>query len=374
MYPPALSIIIPTRERAGTLAHTLASALDQTSDDYEVIISDNVSEDDTASVVSARNDTRVKYYRTSQRLSMCDNYEFALSKAQGKYIIIIGDDDAVIPGMLDTLLLRLRESAEPLIHMWPLHIYDWPVDDRPAKATYIAPELVETLLDLKAKGRRVVELGGWKYYELPSPYHAAIPRQILDALRERTGRVFHSTQPDVFTAMAIPAFADYAINIGTTVTFNGRSAKSNGLGFVKRKALPNIERFISEYGNYEFHPSLFDGTSAMANMIPDAVLKAKDIFPEIYSDVMFNYSAMWAYVARLRFAKHSDVLRKSAAIGKVHPFDLSEFIGYSILHEGAAARRTMINSIGMARRGDDRVATNIHDFAKALAADISSRR
>ncbi len=367
MAAPLLSIIIPTRERAGTLAYTLASALDQASRDYEVVISDNASEDGTVTVVSDVNDDRIKYFRTSHRLSMCDNYEFALSKARGEYVIIIGDDDAAIPGMLDDLLIRLRALAEPVIHMWPLHIYDWPVEDRPAKATYVAPEAAETVLDLKAKGRRVVELGGWKYYELPSPYHAAIPRRILGSLRERTGRVFHSTQPDVFTAMAIPAFADRAINIGKTVTFNGRSAKSNGLGFVKRAALANIERFISEYGDYAFHPSLFGGTSAMANMIPDAVLKAKDIFPEIYGDVAFNYSAMWAYISRLRFAKHGDVIRQSVAIRKAHPFGIGEFIGFSFLHEGAAARRTLLNSIGMARRGSDCLAPNIHDFARMLA-------
>jgi glycosyltransferase involved in cell wall biosynthesis len=372
MANPVLSIIIPTRERAGTLAYTLASALDQTSQDFEVVIGDNASEDDTSTVVSDKRDSRIQYFRSSQRLSMCDNYEFALNKARGEYVIVIGDDDATIPGMPDILLVRLRALAEPVIHMWPLHIYDWPVDGRPAKATYIAPERPESILDLKAKGRRVVELGGWKYYELPSPYHAAIPRRILDALRQRTGRVFHSTQPDVFTAMAIPAFADQAINIGTTVTLNGRSAKSNGLGFVKRGALPNIERFISEYGDYEFHPSLFDGTSAMANMIPDAVLKAKDFFPEVYGDVAFNYSAMWAYVARLRFAKHGDVIAKSASIGRVHPLNIAEFVGYSLVHEGAAARRTLLNSLGMARRGDACLADNVHDFAKMLATSAST--
>lgn len=367
MHHIALSIIIPTRERAGTLKYTLASALDQQSRDYEVVVSDNASEDDTPNVVKDFNDPRVKYYRTSTRLSMCDNYEFALSKAKGDYVIIVGDDDGVIPGMLDVLLDRLRALDHPEIHMWPLHIYDWPVENSPAKATYIAPVLPESVIDLKTKSRRVVELGGWKYYELPSPYHAAIPRWILDAIRERTGRVFHSTQPDVFTAMAIPAFADNAINIGKTVTLNGRSAKSNGLGFVKRGAQTNIERFISEYGDYAFHPSLYKDASAMANMIPDAVLKAKDMFPEIYDDVAFNYSAMWAYIARLGFIKHRNIVEQSAVIRKTHPFKISEFLGYSLLHEGAAARRTALNSIGMLTRGSEFATDNIHDFVKLLA-------
>jgi glycosyltransferase involved in cell wall biosynthesis len=371
---PLLSIIIPTRERAGTLKYTLASVLDQASQDYEVIISDNVSEDDTARVVSDKNDPRIKYYRTSARLSMCDNYEFALSKARGQYVIIIGDDDAAIPGMLDFLIARLRVLAEPVIHMWPLHIYDWPVGDSNAKATYVAPQIAESILDLKVKACGVVRLGGWKYYELPSPYHAAIPRYILDALCERTGRVFHSTQPDVFTAMAIPAFADQAINIGKTVTLNGRSAKSNGLGFVKRGALPNIERFISEYGNYAFHQSLYGGTTSMANMIPDAVLKAKDMFPEVYGDVVFNYSAMWAYIARLNFVKHSNIISNLIDIRKTHPFILAEFLGFSFIHETAALRRTILNQLGMSKRGEEYLADDIHGFVKLLSQNSQFRR
>ena len=210
---PLLSLILPTRERAQTLAFTLATALDQQSCDYEVVVSDNASTDHTKAVVDRFDDERIRYFNTGQRLSMCGNYEFALEQARGDYVIFIGDDDAVIPGALDHLLSLLRRTPEPIIHMWPLHIYDWPVDGKPARVAYLAPVVAPTELDLKAKARFVMSMGSWKYYELPSPYHSAIPRQILTAIRERTGRVFHSTQPDVFTAMAIPAFTSRAVNM-----------------------------------------------------------------------------------------------------------------------------------------------------------------
>ena len=293
-----MSIVIPTRERADTLVYTLASALDQRSTDFEVIVSDNFSADQTRAVVAAVDDPRVRYFNTGERLSMCGNYEFALKQCRGEYVIYIGDDDAVIPGALDLLLDKLRRLPEPVIHMWPLHVYDWPVGQKKASVAFLAPRVEPREVDLKAKGRFAVEMGGWKYYELPSPYHAAIPLRILTAIRERTGRVFHSTQPDVFTAMAIPAFADRAINLGQAITMNGRSARSNGLGFVESAAKRNIDRFLAEYGEYRFHPTLFPETAGAANMIPDAVLMARDMFPELYGDVKFGYSAMWAYVCR----------------------------------------------------------------------------
>lgn len=248
-----LSIIIPTRERANTLAFTLATTLDQTSLDYEVIISDNAGEDDTRAVVERCLDSRVRYFNTGRRLSMCDNYEFALERATGEYVIFIGDDDAVMPGALDKLMACMRIAPEPIIYMWPLHTYDWPVGNQPARADYLAPAKTQAKLDLKRMAKFVISMGGWKYYELPSVYHCAVPKKILDKIRADTGRVFHSTTPDVFTAMAIPVLADRALNIGFTVTLNGRSARSNGLGFINKKAFANIERFIREYSDYHFH-------------------------------------------------------------------------------------------------------------------------
>jgi len=369
---PLLSLVVPTRERADTLAFTLATALDQQSRDYEVIVSDNASVDDTQAVVDRLADSRVRYFNTGRRLSMCDNYEFALEQARGDYVIYIGDDDAVIPGALDNLLLRLRAAQELVIHMWPLHIYDWPVEGAPARVAYLAPIRAQTELNLKTKARFVVSVGGWKYYELPSPYHSAIPKRILDAIRQRTGRVFHSTQPDVFTAMAIPAFADRAINLGQTVTLHGRSSRSNGLGFVKRSALANINRFILEYGNYHFHATLYPGVAGAVNMIPDAILLARDLFPELYGQVEFNYSAMWAYICRLRFASHLEVLNQQASIRRHHPFNLASFLALSAVQELSALRRQVLNAFVPLGSLKQHTPENILDFVRALAKPRSS--
>lgn len=367
MAKPLLSLIIPTRERAQTLVHTLATALDQRSQEFEVVVSDNASEDDTRQVVDGAGDPRVRYFNTGRRLSMCDNYEFALENARGDYAVIIGDDDAVLPGRLDALLERLGSLPEPLTHMWPLHVYDWPIDGQPAVATHVAPQLAEREIDLKDAGRRILGLGGWKYGMLPSPYHGAVPTRILNALRARTGRVFHSTQPDVFTAMAIPAFADRAINLGRTVTMNGRSPKSNGRDFLKVQSRANLDRFIGEYGDYRFHPSLLPDVPATANMIPDAVLMAKDMFPEVYGGTDFDYSAMWAYVCRLGFVSTRDVLSRASELKRRQHFSLARFARFSALHQIGATRREILNRTTRPAGFRHGAPANIHDFVRQLS-------
>ncbi len=366
--PLLLSLIIPTRERAETLAFTLATTLEQQSHDFEIIVSDNASVDHTKAVVDALADGRIHYFNTGQRLSMCGNYEFALERARGDYVIFIGDDDAVIPGAIDHLLSLFRSTSDKTIHMWPLHTYDWPVADRQGRVAFLAPERAPSDLDLKAKARFVVRKGGWKYYELPSPYHAAIPRHLLDGIRLRTGRVFHSTQPDVFTAMAIPALADRAINIGFSITFNGRSSHSNGLGFVTKSAQANIDRFLREYGEYKLHSTLFPGVPNAANMIPDAILLARDLFPEFYAAIEFNYEAMWAFSCRHRFVSHLEVLRNVRKIRERHPFKTTRFMLYSLIHEMSVARRKLLNLVMPTRQFEKNALDNILDFARALAA------
>ena len=168
---------------------------------------------------------------------------------------------------------------------------------------------------------------------------------MLDEIRLRTGRVFHSTQPDVFTAMAIPALADRAINIGFSITFNGRSSRSNGLGFVTKSAQVNIDRFLREYGDYRLHPSLFPGVSNAANMIPDAILLARDLFPELYEGIEFNYEAMWAFSCRHRFVSHLEVLGNIRNIRERHPFKATRFILYSLIHEMSVARRKLLDLV-----------------------------
>ena len=94
------TIVIPTRERADTLVHTLASALALDYDNYTVLISDNASDDSTAALVSGFNDPRIRYLNTGKRISMSHNWEFALDHVADGWVTVLGDDDAILPDAL----------------------------------------------------------------------------------------------------------------------------------------------------------------------------------------------------------------------------------------------------------------------------------
>src|SRR5690349_14295603 len=95
------TVVIPTRERADTLYHTLRTCVDQDYENLSILVSDNCSADNTADVVHSFRDKRIQYIKTPARLSMSANWDFALDHVTEGYVNFIGDDDGLIPGSLD---------------------------------------------------------------------------------------------------------------------------------------------------------------------------------------------------------------------------------------------------------------------------------
>ena len=105
------TIIIPTRERADVLVHSLHTVVAQDYEDLTIIVSDNFSQDNTKQVVDSFHDPRIKYINTGRRVSMSHNWEFALSHVKDGWVSIIGDDDGLMPGALTTVADIIRKTG-----------------------------------------------------------------------------------------------------------------------------------------------------------------------------------------------------------------------------------------------------------------------
>src|SRR6185503_17022181 len=112
-------------------------------------------------------------------------------------------------------------------------------------------------MNLQRMASFVIAHGGWLYYRIPGTYHAAVSMKILNMIRKKTGRVFHTTQPDIFTSMAVPVFAKTCVNTGHAITLHGWSAKSNGAASITQDGVAVRSKYIREYGDYQIHPALF---------------------------------------------------------------------------------------------------------------------
>lgn len=92
---PKVSICITTYNRGHSLPQTLDSILDQDFTDFELIISDDNSTDNTQAVCEGyvKRDSRVKYFRNEINLKMPGNLNAAISKASGDFIANLHDGD-----------------------------------------------------------------------------------------------------------------------------------------------------------------------------------------------------------------------------------------------------------------------------------------
>jgi hypothetical protein len=124
---PKVSIVIPTRNRAHLLKHAIVSALRQTYEDTEIIVSDNHSDDETKQVFDSFESPKLRYVRTEAALSMPDSWEFALGHARGKYITYLADDSYLFSNAVAMAVASLECSGVEVV-VWKVGAYfapDW---------------------------------------------------------------------------------------------------------------------------------------------------------------------------------------------------------------------------------------------------------
>lgn len=100
--PAKFSVAIPVHNRAEYLRSAIASCLAQTTDDLEVIVSDDCSTEDLESVASSFHDPRIKYYQSKNRLGAAANHQKAVSLSSGEYVIALNSDDMLLPNCLES--------------------------------------------------------------------------------------------------------------------------------------------------------------------------------------------------------------------------------------------------------------------------------
>jgi len=99
---PLVSICIPTYNRDAKLQRAIEALLRCDYPNIEIMKSDNASTDDTRAMCEkwAASDTRIRYYRHAANQGIVRNFQFARSKATGKFFLWHGDDDRLDRGFI----------------------------------------------------------------------------------------------------------------------------------------------------------------------------------------------------------------------------------------------------------------------------------
>lgn len=102
---PRVSVCVPTYNYGNFIADCIESVLAQTMTDWELIICDDCSTDDTAEIVEcySQSDHRIKYIRNGQRLGMNGNIKRVTDLGRGKYLKVLCSDDWIAEQCLEVM-------------------------------------------------------------------------------------------------------------------------------------------------------------------------------------------------------------------------------------------------------------------------------
>jgi glycosyltransferase involved in cell wall biosynthesis len=111
---PKVSVIIPTYNRAEYLCSAIRSVLSQTFQDFEIIVVDDASTDNTNEIVDGFNDSRIKYIRHETNKGGSAARNTGIKMSSGEYIAFLDDDDEWLPEKLE-LQVNLMENSSPKV-------------------------------------------------------------------------------------------------------------------------------------------------------------------------------------------------------------------------------------------------------------------
>lgn len=112
------SIILPTYNNEKYIRECINSFLSQTFDDFELIVSNNLSTDKTQDILVSFSDKRLKIIHPDQHMDFMDHWNFAVSHANGEWIYTLGADDAVLPlGHYDKAYKLMCYPTQNLTHV-----------------------------------------------------------------------------------------------------------------------------------------------------------------------------------------------------------------------------------------------------------------
>lgn len=324
------SIIIPTRQRHDTLKYSIQSVINQSYKEFELVVMDNFSSPETAEVVASYEDSRIKYYRTDERLSMSENWELGLSHAQGEYILILGDDDALMPDALESCL-KLTTKYKVDIVSWFRYQYWWPNAIVPWQRNRLYINLLPIAEVWNSREKLKQFYNSQAIFEnLPMIYNSFIHRSVIAKVKSVYGRYFMTYVPDVESGIVNAYFSNkylYSFHALSIAGLSGHSTGTSG-GYESWGEKP-LKEFIKEQKEDiigEIHPSLIQSTNQEIS-VADILFRTKELYFSEDEEIKVNLKNLLQLIAsRINrdTYRYEKTLSEIEALAQKHEISISQ--------------------------------------------------
>lgn len=233
---PILSVVIPTKNRPGTLLVVVDQLLAWPDLALELVVEDNSDEQSLCAPILARHahDPRLRWHWDGSVRSAIENCDAAVSRASGAVVCFIGDDDAVTRHAVIAAQWMVENDVEAMI--FASSAYIWPDvqnavrvnDDYSGRLAPLKASGSLRKIDVSAELFAVAQAGALTMARLPRLYHGLVRRDVLARMYAKLGTHFPGPVPDMSNAVGMAAFSSRVWYADMPLVLSGQSAGSMG--------------------------------------------------------------------------------------------------------------------------------------------------
>ena len=247
------SILIPTFNRRKYLEKTLETILDQNYSNYELIVSDSGSSDDTWEYLQKLDYTNLKIIKPEKKLSEVENFEFIINQAKGEWIVLIGDDDGVLPEFftnIDEIIMK-HPDVEAISSRSGYYYHENVQDlygNRVISFNYLSGKISKVN---SKKSLFFCLLGIYTREDVPMLYTSGvIKKSLVDKIKKKSqNKFFHSIIEDYYSMVAILNETKSYVRCEKPLFWIGTSKSSSGRGLRIYENNENVEDFLKLSGH-----------------------------------------------------------------------------------------------------------------------------
>lgn len=228
-----LSIVIPTKNRQGYCIEAIKQIISLNLSNIEICIQDNSDTPDLKEAIERLASVSIKYQYHGENLSFVDNFSLAIEMASGEYVCMIGDDDGLLPNVMNVVNYAQINNIDAIIPGLNI-IYFWPSEnpiiDNGQEGYLSISRFTDTYssVDSQKALRKLLKNGALNYiaYDMPKVYHGVVKRELFEIIKQKTGRYFYGLTPDIYMSTALSFVAKRVVRYGAPVTISGICPRS----------------------------------------------------------------------------------------------------------------------------------------------------
>ncbi|MAU27545.1 MAG: hypothetical protein CMH45_09095 [Muricauda sp.] len=327
MSSPLFSILIPSRDRIELLRHALKSIEIQDSANYEIILSDNASSVRYEENLADFSYLNIKFLRSEVPVSVTENWNRTVDAATGEYLIMLGDDDALTPGLLSRLERLIEQFERPdVLYMMAYH-YAYPGVMQSEPNGYLRWIRNSQIFDVSGgpyiletdQARELGRLGVRLRHRVSfNAQHFVWKREYAKSVAEP---FFQSPYPDYFACFVTFFTANRIVVVPTPEIIIGIAKESFGYDYVNCNEVEGSRRFL--HGQFDASELVGeDNELCKALDLPGSIhyrnwmlasLFVKRHLAVVYSDLDLDtrrYRRLQAYDLAYRTAVKKQISRK----------------------------------------------------------------